>query len=236
MEVSMAVPRPTWRVFTCFLGRLAATSLLALLMARAASAHDLPISYLTMVPDADYLHLELTVNSSELSFFGELDQNEDGRLDVAELEAEGEKTARRILERLVLRVNGAAVEPETCGIVPNLDTHHLTLRAHYPVDARSAPVSLESRLTTITPGSHVTLVRFEQPAGRQSARLDIHSRTASFVAQGGMKTAAAPPITNNSPAAGANWIWVMLSAGLAILAASVGSIFIVHRKTRKGTP
>ena len=52
-----------------------------LLATHTARAHTLPISTLTLVPDENYLHLELILNPFELTFFSELDANHDGRFD-----------------------------------------------------------------------------------------------------------------------------------------------------------
>jgi hypothetical protein len=146
----------------------------------ATSAHTLPISYLTIVPDADYLHLELVLNPFELSFFSEIDTNHNGRLDPAELTGRDREITRRLLNCLVLRVNGRRVQAETAGVTPDLDSHHLTLRAHYRVDARHTQLTLRSNLNTLTSGSHITHVRYGKAGHIQSAQLDLQSTEAVF--------------------------------------------------------
>ena len=56
----------------------------------AGAAHTLPVSCLRLVPEADYLHLELVFNPFELSFVAEVDDNKDNELDPGKLEAESD--------------------------------------------------------------------------------------------------------------------------------------------------
>ncbi|MBI2925123.1 MAG: hypothetical protein HYY24_05390 [Verrucomicrobia bacterium] len=148
--------------------------------AASATAHTLPISYLTVVPDADYLHLEVTFNPFELTFFSELDRNRNGRLDTAEWEAQQAQITQRLVECLKLRVDDKLIAVETAGLTPDVDSHHATLRAHYRVDARRAPVSLESTLVTLTSGSHFSQVTFGREGRTQTARLDQQSSRVTF--------------------------------------------------------
>jgi hypothetical protein len=149
-------------------------------LAGRAGAHTLPISYLTVVPGADYLHLELLLNPFELNFFAELDTNKDGRLEPAELAGRQETVARRILDCLSLRVGGKPVAAEVAGVTPDVDSHHLTLRAQYHVDARTAPLEITSSLVSITSGSHLTQVTYQNGGRRQLAQLDMVSPKATF--------------------------------------------------------
>lgn len=151
-----------------------------LLAVPRVGAHTLPISFLYVVPDADYLHVELMLNPFELSFFSELDTNKDGRLDPGELKAQEEQVTRRILECLKLQVDGKPVKAEVAGITPEIDGHHLTLRAQYHVDARQSPLQLESSLSTITSGSHLTQVTYLRSGQRQLAQLDTQSAKVTF--------------------------------------------------------
>ncbi len=146
----------------------------------SAGAHTLPISYLTVVPDADYLHLELTFNPFELTFFSELDRNQDGRLGTTEWETQQAQVTQRLVDCLKLRVDDTLIAAETSGITPDLDSHHATLRAHYPVDARRAAVTLESSLVALTSGSHFSQVTFGREGRTQTARLDQQSSRVTF--------------------------------------------------------
>jgi hypothetical protein len=150
--------------------------------AARARAHTLPISSLTLMPDEDYLHLELTLNPFELTFFSEVDANGDGRLDPGEWEGQGESIALRILERLTLGVNGRVVNAEIAGLSQNYDSHHIAVRAHYAVDARQARVTVQSQLAALTSGSHVTQVTFGRGEQVQAARLEMQSPQATFEA------------------------------------------------------
>jgi hypothetical protein len=151
-----------------------------LFLAGWVGAHTLPISFLQVVPDADYLHLELSLNPFELSFFSELDANKDGRLDPSELAGQQALVARRILDCLKVRVGGKPAEAEVSGITPDVDSHHFTLRAQYPVDARSVSLEIESSLGTITSGSHLTQVTYLLAGRRQLAQLDMQSAKVTF--------------------------------------------------------
>lgn len=153
--------------------------MIALLLAAPAFAHTLPISFLTLVPDADYLHAELVLNPFELSFFAELDANHNRQLEPSELQANADALTRRLLDALKVSVGGKTLVAETAGFAPDAETHHIAFRAHYRVDARQAPVSIKSGLGVMTSGSHVTHVTFgKQPV--QQARLDMQTHLAVF--------------------------------------------------------
>lgn len=161
-------------------------------LALHSAAHTLPVSFLRVVPDADYLHLELTFNPFELTFFSELDANKNGRVDPREWEAQQSNATRRILGCLKVRVGGKVVAAGVAGISPDFDSHHATLRAHYAADARRCSVTIESSLATLTSGSHFTQVTFGRDAGVQSARLDMQSTTATFESLEKNGSSAAP--------------------------------------------
>lgn len=149
-------------------------------LAGPADAHTLPISYLSVVPDADYLHLELLLNPFELNFFSELDTNKDGRLEPAELQGREKLVTRRILDCLNLRVGGKPVAAEVAGITPDVDSHHIALRAQYHVDARNAPLEITSSLVSITSGSHLIQVTYRNAGRQQLAQLDMLSSKVTF--------------------------------------------------------
>lgn len=170
-------------------------------------AHDLPISGLQIVADEREIHAELMLNSGELVFVRELDRNANDRLEVEEVGDQAESIAKRICQCLTIEVDGHKVEPETLGLVPDLTTHHLTVRAHYAVDARYRPLTVESRLWEITRGGHTTLVSFRTSAGNQEARLDARSRRVVFNAAQAKTNEAAnfgtsPAVTTRAMIAG----------------------------------
>ena len=144
-------------------------------------AHTLPISYLFVVADVDYVHLELSFNPFELSSFAEYDTNHDARLDAAELAAVEPQLCRQLLDHLTLRVKDKIVTAEISGLSPEGDTHHATLRAHYRVDARRVKLVLSSSLAEITSSSHLTQLNFLRDGKRELAQLDAQSHTASFL-------------------------------------------------------
>ncbi len=143
-------------------------------------AHTLPISYLFVVTDVDYVHVELSFNPFELASFSEIDTNKNARLDPAELESQGEKITRLLLENLTLLVDGKKVSAENAGISPDADSHHATLRAHYRVKARNATITIESNLQKITSSSHFTQVNCLRGGERRLAQLNSQSGKATF--------------------------------------------------------
>jgi hypothetical protein len=143
-------------------------------------AHTLPISYLFVVTDVDYVHLELSFNPFELASFSEFDTNKNGRLDPDEIESQGDKITRLLLENLTLLVDGKKVAAENAGISPDGDSHHATLRAHYRVKARHATITVESNLQKVTSSSHLTQVNCLRGGERQLAQLDSQSHKATF--------------------------------------------------------
>jgi len=145
-----------------------------------AAAHTLPISYLRLVPDADYLHLELVFNPFELTFLGEVDANRDAELSPTELAAHGQTVADRVVGALRLTAGNTPLRPETAGMDPDLSGHHVRLRAHYKVDARRLPLTVESELSTLTSASHITQVTYVNGTQTQLAQLDSQLRRATF--------------------------------------------------------
>ena len=176
------------------LARSCALLLLWLGFGAGLCAHTLPISYLAVVPDSDYLHLELTLNPFELSFFSELDKDHDGQINPAELEAQQTNATRRILECLTVRVAGKPVTAEVAGISPDIGSHHITLRAQYPVDARHSALTIESNLATITSGSHLTQVTCSRTGRRQLAQLDMQSPAVTFAPFEAAQASAPPAV------------------------------------------
>lgn len=152
----------------------------AAMTAFTAGAHTLPISYLRLVPDADYLHLELVFNPFELTFMPEMDENKDGELSPAELQAHGKAMTDQMTAGLIVSADGKRLQAETSGMDPDLNGHHVRLRAHYPVDARRLPLTLESDLISIMSASHVTQVTYGHPEGLQMAQLDSLSHKVTF--------------------------------------------------------
>ena len=191
-------------------------------------AHTLPISYLYLVPDADYVHLELMLNPFELSFFSELDQNKNGQLEPAELEAQKENVTRQLVGSLKLKVNGKVIPAETAGLTPDVDSHHLTLRAHYRVDARRSALTIESTLPRITSGSHLTQVTYMRAAKRQLAQLDMQSPTARFEAfeKADRAAVAASPVRRGAPSVGPFFLLLAIP-GMTIFAFAA---WMIHRQ------
>jgi hypothetical protein len=124
--------------------------------------------------------LELVFSPFELSFMSEVDTNNDAELSPAELEALGGMVAQRVTGALALTAGGNALKPETTGMDPDLSGHHVRLRAHYKVDARRLPLTVESDLISITSGSHLTQVTYVNDSTNQMAQLDSHSRRVTF--------------------------------------------------------
>jgi len=158
----------------------------------AAAAHTLPVSYLRLATDADYLHFELIINPFELSFLSEVDDNHDAELSPVELERHGQKLADRLVGAFRLSAGGKPLHPETAGMDPDLNGHHVRVRAHYKVDARQLPLTLESDLIAITSASHLVQVTYGNGSARQMAQLDSLSRKVTFEPPGQEPAASAP--------------------------------------------
>ncbi len=158
----------------------------------SSRAHLLPISYLTVVVDDDYVHLDLNFNPFEMANFSAVDTNQNGRLDPAEVVAQGDKITQQLLEHLTLSVAGQKVSAETSGIFPELDGHHATLRAHYRVQARAATIIIQSRLPKILGSSHLTQVKFTNRGEPQLRQLDSRSGRAVFKPEAAKKPGAPP--------------------------------------------
>lgn len=159
----------------------------------SSRAHQLPISYLSVVVNDDYVHLDLNFNPFEMADFSAVDTNRNGRLDPAEVAVHGGKIARQLLEHLTLSVDGKPVAAETSGIFPELDGHHATLRAHYRVLAREATITLQSKLSEILGSSHLTQVKFINHGTPQLRQLDARSKQATFKPGNG-KPSGPPPL------------------------------------------
>jgi hypothetical protein len=196
-----------------------------LLFTLPAVAHTLPISYLRLVPDADYLHLELVFNPFELTFMSKVDENHDAELNPAELAAHGQAVADRVAGALKVTVGGREVRPETAGMDPDLNGHHVRLRAHYKADARRSPLTLDSGLISITSASHLTQVTYAHADGVQRAQLDSQSRRVTFTPPP-EKKASSPAVRTTAIFGG----FLLLLAVLALLAAGVGFLLFLRRR------
>jgi hypothetical protein len=196
------------------------------MLALGASAHTLPISYLRLVPDADYLHLELVFNPFELTFLSEVDENKDGELSLAELQAHGQVVADRVVGALKLSVGGRELRPETAGMDPDLSGHHVRLRAHYKVDARQQPLTVESDLAALTSASHLTQVTYANGERSQLAQLDPQSRTVTFQPPGEQKPVASPAGSHRRAALGL----MLMGATLLVVAFGVVLLWVLRKQ------
>ena len=173
--------RDTMRVRSEFLSLFCCQSAAIAVFALSAGAHTLPISYLRLQADTDYLHLELVFNAFEISFISELDDNKDGELSSDELRAHGQTLADRVVSALKIRVGDKAIAPETAGMDPDMTGHHVRMRAHYRVDARRLPITVESDLNSITSSSHLIQVTYSAEGSQQLGQLDMQSRKVVFL-------------------------------------------------------
>lgn len=151
-----------------------------LMVCFTAGAHTLPISYLRLVADREYLHLELIFNPFELTFVSEVDDDKDGELSVGEIKKHGERIATRISRSLRILMAGKVVTPENAGMDPDMSGHHVRLRVHYKADAREAPIALISEMQSITSASHLTQVSFSNGRLVQLGQMDSRSVKVAF--------------------------------------------------------
>jgi hypothetical protein len=196
-----------------------------------ATAHTLPISYVFVITDKDYVHLELSFNPFELASFAEFDANQNGRLDPGELSSTQDQLTRQILDHLVLSADGKPVAAETAGISPDADSHHATLRAHYRVEARRAALTLESSLQDITSSSHLSQVNFLRDGKPQLAQLDSQSHKVTFNAPARMVDDPVPQCCGPTcaPANGRG-------ATIALGAAFAFVLFVALRQAKRSPP
>lgn len=192
-----------------------------------AGAHTLPISYLRLQPDTDYLHLELSFNPFELTFFSELDDNHDGELGLAELKAHGQTVANRVAGALKIVVGDNPIYAETAGMDPDLSGHHVRLRAHYKVNARQLPLTLESELNAVTSSSHLIQVTYAAEGRQQLAQLDAQSHKVTF--QPLMATAPPPMVVNTVQVRGAT-LGALLLLAVLLLIVLVAALLLLLRK------
>jgi hypothetical protein len=191
----------------------------------SARAHTLPVSYLRLAADPDYLHLEFVCNPFELTFLPEVDDNRDAELSPAELSAHGPGIADRVVTAFQIAVAGRPVRAETAGVDPEMDGHHVRVRAHYRVDARHAPLRLESDLISITSASHLTQVTYLNDRRVQRAQLDSRSREVTF-APPSPRAIPGPP---TRPAVAIANIWPLLTV-LALFGAGAGLLLFARKK------
>lgn len=145
-----------------------------------AQAHDIPISELSMVPDASQVHIELRLNIFELKFASEIDNNKNRRIEKEEFEGNQKAIKQRILESLELKSDGEVVNVQASAIRLD-DSHHIIFRAHYPINAYKQSLKLVSELQSLTNQSHVTLVNFGNAEdNKQLAKLDNRLHSATF--------------------------------------------------------
>lgn len=194
-------------------------------------AHNQPISEMMLVADDDYLHMEIVLNATELTFFRELDRDHNGHVNLAEVADLDEQVSRRIVDCFEIRVDGHIVEADVVGLVPNHNTHHLTVRAHYPVDATESSVELTSHLAAITHGAHLVHVVYRTPLEDQKARLSSTAASILFPAPqsrhsnslGDVKREATP----NSPGTRPMLQRIGVSVGAFLL---LGGIYLFYKK------
>jgi hypothetical protein len=206
------------------------TILLALwLWAATAGGHTLPISYLLLVPDADYLHLELTLNPFELNSLAGLDPGQEIRLGGDQPGSKPSGLSRQILDCLEVRVDGQRVQAEVAGLGADPDSHHLTLRAHYRVDARSAPIAVESKLTSVMGISHLTQVICLRAGREQLAQLTGPSAAVVFAAFRATPASTTAPTRHPAGSSTALLVTVMVAFPCAGFAVAMFLTALFHR-------
>ncbi len=209
---------------------IAAVSLLAIDESRV-QAHNFPISEMMLVADEEYLHMEIVLNATELTFFRELDRDQNGHVNLAEVADRGEQVSRRVVDCFEIRVNGQVVEAEIAGLVPNYNTHHLTIRAHYLVDATEASVEVTSQLAAITHGAHLVQLVYRTPHENHKVRLNATAASVLFPAPPADSSIRLETLTTkttaNSVESPSWWERFGVAIGLSFL---LGSLFLFCKK------
>ena len=200
--------------------------------AESTSAHDLPLSEMMLVAGEDRLHLEIVLNAPELMFFSELDLDKNGHVNPAELAGREEQVARRVVDCVEIWVADHLVHADVAGIVPNHNTHHLTIRAHYPVDATRATVDISSRLAAITHAAHLLQITFRRPLAIQKASLAANrskARFAGFAPEPTTATDAEGFLEETESPEATTWSWwrrIGLPVSLSLLVGSLLTLVI----------
>ena len=211
---------------------IAAVSLLAIDESRV-QAHNFPISEMMLVADEEYLHMEIVLNATELTFFRELDRDQNGHLNFTEVADRGEQVSRRVVDCFEIRVNGQVVEADIVGLVPNYNTHHLTIRAHYLVDATEASVEITSHLAAITHGAHLVQLVYRTPHENHRVRLNATAASVLFPAPAAGRSTRLETLTTktaaNSWGSPSWWERFGVAIGLSFL---LGSLFLFCKKNR----
>lgn len=150
-------------------------------------AHDIPISTIHIIPDQNEVHLQLTMNSFELTFLSEVDQDHNGYMDGNELDAKRALIKKRLLSTLTIMMDGTTIHAGSAGIQLNELNHHLVLKVHYPKEREYESLKLISDIEGITSKSQITQVTYGKSGHHQKALLQAGSNTATFVSVGNRK-------------------------------------------------
>ena len=196
---------------------------LAALSPAITAAHDVPTANMTIVADEEMVHVELTVHTNQLRCYAEIDEDNNGLVDAQELNRVGERVAQLMIDSFTLRFGGDAMDADSYGIVPNLTTNHVTLRAHYPVDVGPLPIELEPNVAAVTRTTQVLDVAFKKGDLVERARVTARDDAVAFNRSSTLpsKSSAASATAINRDAR-AGWERLLLLAGLAVF---VGSLF-----------
>jgi len=152
-------------------------------------AHEIPISELSITSDGSKMHLELLINTHEINFMEEVDENENGTIESEELEKNQEAIKAQLLKVLMVEINGIEVEAESSGVMMDIGSHHMFFRSHYPVEEKKESLKLTSQLHTITNQSHITRVTYTHSGEKELARLDSRSNSVTFEPKTASQTA-----------------------------------------------
>lgn len=214
--------------------RTTLAAVLAGLFPGGLHAHTLPISWLTLVPEADYLHAELVLNPFELKAFAELDTNRDQRLEPSELAAQEKALTERLLSCLRVEVAGHVIAAETAGLECSLDTHHVAFRIHYRCDARTATLRLRSDLMRLTQGFHLTQVTLHRGSAPQVAQLSGDGATAVFEPPPSETALATPrPVQTPSSHRARRWSSIPWLRALLLGILTTGAVLWQNRRRRR---
>jgi hypothetical protein len=143
-------------------------------------AHTIPISVIHILPDREEVHLELIINSFELSFLSELDGNHNGYIDLEELNAKRSLLERRLLSTLRISMDGRDIQAGSMGLLLDQQNHHLIFRVHYPKKQNFESLKLVSNIEQITSKSQITQITYGVAGHQQRARLEAGANTANF--------------------------------------------------------
>jgi hypothetical protein len=101
-------------------------------------------------------------------------------LDPEELGAFEHLARAYLVNLLELQVDGETIKADVAGAYLAVGTHHVVIRAHYPVDARDVPITIHCNLWGVLRNSDVIMVKYINRGRTQSRLVDSSKKLVTF--------------------------------------------------------